>query len=295
MNAVASDQVERYLAAVRAALTDIGEEEREELLEDLPQHFAEVAAESSAPLSERLGPPEAYAAELRAAAGIASRSPFARWGTRNAAAVEWLVRFDELLGRVLGYPRLRDFLVLLRPAWWVLRGYVVGMAIARILYAHGGLLPGAEETVLVLPVIAGSVWLGRRASSERWQERLVWWVVNAMTALLLLIGLTSLDSRINTDYYGGPPSYTPPAYEVVYPLDESGRPLTGVRLYDANGNPVPVGTLPPCGLHAPEQLRSPLCYLPPAAGPSSAPASPSPSGSAGPSPSGSAGPSPGPS
>lgn len=56
-----------YAAAVRAALGELGDEERAHLLDDLEGHLAEIAAESDVPLAERLGPPEAYAAELRAA------------------------------------------------------------------------------------------------------------------------------------------------------------------------------------------------------------------------------------
>ena len=62
-----TDDVGSYAAAVRAALGELSAEESADLLEDLESHLAEVAAESDAPLRERLGPPEAYAAELRAA------------------------------------------------------------------------------------------------------------------------------------------------------------------------------------------------------------------------------------
>lgn len=61
------DDAARYADAVRAALADLGDEERAALLDDLEAHLAEVAAESDAPLTERLGPPDRYAAELRAA------------------------------------------------------------------------------------------------------------------------------------------------------------------------------------------------------------------------------------
>jgi hypothetical protein len=65
-----SPAVGAYLASVRAALSDLPAEERDELCEDLEQHLVEVAAESDEPLSARLGSPESYAAELRASAGL---------------------------------------------------------------------------------------------------------------------------------------------------------------------------------------------------------------------------------
>jgi hypothetical protein len=54
-----------YTAVLRARLTDLPPAE----LDALAAHLAEVAAESDQPLAERLGPPDVYAAELRAAFG----------------------------------------------------------------------------------------------------------------------------------------------------------------------------------------------------------------------------------
>src|SRR5262249_18579324 len=65
----AHDDVDRYAAGVRAALVDLGPEARAHLLEALEARLREVASEPDVSLVERLGPPEAYAAELRAAYG----------------------------------------------------------------------------------------------------------------------------------------------------------------------------------------------------------------------------------
>ena len=62
-----ADDVTSYAAEVRAQLADLPAVEADVLLEDLEQHLAEVAAEGDGTLVDRLGPPEAYAAELRAA------------------------------------------------------------------------------------------------------------------------------------------------------------------------------------------------------------------------------------
>src|SRR5260370_7513852 len=62
-----ADDVATYAAIVRAQLADLPATERDALLEDLEQHLAEVAAEGEGSLVDRLGPPEAYAVELRAA------------------------------------------------------------------------------------------------------------------------------------------------------------------------------------------------------------------------------------
>jgi hypothetical protein len=82
------DDVTRYAAAVSAALIDLAPAERAHLLDDLASHLAEVAAESDAPLPERLGPPEVYAAELRGAYGARSR---ATWLTELSGGLRLLL------------------------------------------------------------------------------------------------------------------------------------------------------------------------------------------------------------
>src|ERR1700687_4491266 len=69
-NDQASD-VAPYAASVRAALSDLPSDQADVLLEDLEDHLREIAAEAGGPLTERLGPPEQYAQELRAAYGAA--------------------------------------------------------------------------------------------------------------------------------------------------------------------------------------------------------------------------------
>ena len=64
-------EIAAYLADVRGAMTDLDPGVRDGLLDDLPEHLAEVAAADAAPLQSRLGSPAAFAAELRSAAGLA--------------------------------------------------------------------------------------------------------------------------------------------------------------------------------------------------------------------------------
>jgi hypothetical protein len=75
----AENQVARYASAVRAAFADLPGPDRELLLEDLEDHLQEVAAEAGGPLAERLGRPEAYAADRRPA------SPSPCWTPTSAA------------------------------------------------------------------------------------------------------------------------------------------------------------------------------------------------------------------
>jgi hypothetical protein len=66
-----SRQVEAYEHALRAAVSDLPEADADEMVRDLRTHLAEVAAEQPAStLTEIVGPPDRYATELRAAAGL---------------------------------------------------------------------------------------------------------------------------------------------------------------------------------------------------------------------------------
>src|SRR5581483_3068770 len=57
--------VERYLARVRDALSDLPVEERNELLAEVEASLYESASETGGPVAAQLGPPEDFAAELR--------------------------------------------------------------------------------------------------------------------------------------------------------------------------------------------------------------------------------------
>src|SRR4030095_596703 len=70
VNDTITAEIARSATALRAACAALPGPDRELLLEDLEDHLQEVAAEAGGPLSERLGRPEAYAAELRASAGL---------------------------------------------------------------------------------------------------------------------------------------------------------------------------------------------------------------------------------
>ena len=61
---------EPYLAAVRSLLASLPPDDRDELVDDLAAHLAELAADPRPPLSERLGAPSRYATEFVASLGV---------------------------------------------------------------------------------------------------------------------------------------------------------------------------------------------------------------------------------
>jgi hypothetical protein len=142
------DDVQAYVRAVRAWLGDLPADEVEDLTAGMEADLAERAAESGGPLGGLLGQPEAYAAELRAAAGLPPRVEVV---VPDAVPTEpWTDRLvrdaHDLLAR---HPWLRE----LRPTWWLARGAVAGWVLAAVL--------GTGRTLL-LPLVGAalSMWLG---------------------------------------------------------------------------------------------------------------------------------------
>jgi len=245
---------EEYLDAVRRALADLDPAARDELLEDLPEHLTEVAAEGEGTLTERLGPPEAYAAELRAAAGLGVTTvPSRGFDDRFAATLRRargvLGSADRKTGPLFGYGRASEFLRVLAPGWWLLRGYLVAMAIS---WASAGTEPGLlprlggstlAATLLLVVCVLASIWLGRRESRLPALPR-AGLVLGGL--FLVLFGMVVFDKA---DHYGNndwaePQTVSGNPYEFiqdVYAYDEAGNPLTNVRLYDQDGNPIQFG------------------------------------------------------
>jgi HAAS len=254
VNDTVQDDIAAYVAAVRAALAGLPEATRDELLEDLPEHLAEVTAEDAGSLVDRLGAPEAYAAELRATAGFVGGfpdPPADRFGELRDSVITTLTDLDGRLGPLFGSARASDFLVLLRPAWWVLRGYVVAMVLAAVLDDSGqphGLLPriGGSELLAAL-LLAGavltSIWLGRRTARglAPWPR----FALYAGTVFLVLAafgGFVSADSDARGSGYADT-NYSDPYGSVrdVFVYDEQGRLVTGARLFDQDGQPIRLG------------------------------------------------------
>ncbi|NUO58945.1 MAG: hypothetical protein HOV78_19975 [Hamadaea sp.] len=205
--------IAHYAAAVGAALADLPDDIRAELLEDLPAHLAEVAAEVEAEggtLEDRLGPPAAYAAELRATLG-ASVPPGrgARLSTTVAQAKGRLRTTDRQIGRIIGYASLTEFGRLLRPAWWVLRGYLAAWILCEVVSGGNdseGALPRLGNSVVgglivAIALIIASIWLGRTAGArtKRWQ-RVSAGLTSAALALFGIGLVVNIDEEASRDY-----------------------------------------------------------------------------------------------
>jgi hypothetical protein len=253
-------EAEAYLAAVRAELGHLTEEERGDLLEDLALHLAEVADddgdEEDGPvgLVARLGEPSEYAAELRAAAGLpappgASTSPPA--AEAGPGLVSQAARLAESAWRHPSAQKTRSFLGELKPAWWLLRGYLAVAVLAAwtpddvpdfpIPAVLGSRVIGL---VAVAAAMAASVALGRRRFPRAGRALVL--ALDAVVAISALALLSSVDGRLTTRIQpvfvdkGNPYALATQSGPVtnVFPYSRDGQPLSDVLLFDQDGRPL---------------------------------------------------------
>jgi hypothetical protein len=234
-----------YVVAVRAQLDDLTDDELDELtggLEaDLDDALGETPVAGRTP-REEFGSPAAYAAELRAAAGLSPRAD--ERGRHGAEAVRDRLRAGR--DRVREHPQwpvIRDFLLCVRPAWWVLRALLAVYVIRQVLFDPAT----AVVWVLLGVAIVVSVQLGRCGVAERGAAwRVAIGLGNAVAVLVLLYaGPAAVYTRTEVISVSGgqQDGVWVDGVEVrnIFPYDDQGRPLRGVQLYDQEGHPVAVG------------------------------------------------------
>lgn len=241
---------DRYLKEVAPHLADLPAEERADLLEDLAQHLREIAAEPGPPLNERLGSPEAYAAELLASAGVATTGRRRPPLLARAASLTDRARTSWPAQEVV---RLQP---VLRPAWWVTRAYLAVSLLSAL--EQDGSYPGfplphllgnpALGLLGVLVAIPLSVRLAQRPLPRAGRLAVVGAnVVLAVYALSLLGRAGTPEVRYVESHYGQWQSAagrgcladaSGNAITNLYAYDTDGRLLDTVLLYDQNGRPI---------------------------------------------------------
>lgn len=249
--------VEQFVLDVRAHFTDLDDDEREELLGGLEADVAERVAEEGTGV---LGDPAAYAAELRAAAGLPPRSPGRgpSWAGASpealldAAATRWTRLLDGLPGDAGGLLRAA------RPAWWVFRAWLAVMLVSVHVWVPRQqdvpYLPtpsaGAGAAVLVVAALLsvqvgrGRLWPGTRSTLAR----VVLLALNLFALAVLPNTVQNVEYTAQAQYFDDlAPSLQQRGVTLdgeqvcnIQAYDADGRPLTGVQLFDGRGRPLDV-------------------------------------------------------
>jgi len=258
-DAVAHD-VRTYAAQVRAELADLGQDQVDDLTDGLEANLSDALADErrthGGTLVDEFGEPGTYAAELRAAAGLAPASRGAG-GARAALLSPWraLREIDRAalthLRTTRWFPGVEDLAVALRPAWWVLRGWALAYLVLQVLGAEppSFWLPSTFGgwVLLGLSVVASAQWgRGRWRTGPRWRAPLM--VLSGALAVAAVILLLSLPSAQRYDLQSAQAqAAAAPADGIVvdgqyahnlFVYDAQGRPVEGAQVFDQAGRPV---------------------------------------------------------
>ena len=230
------EEVTAFAKAVRRSLADLGPDTLDELTDGLEADLADKLADG-----EPLGDAAAYAAELRAAAGVTP-------ATRPTVADNVRANLAELRSRIaplLAQPAVAAvlaFLVTLRPAWWVLRGWVV-FGLLNWRRQWSAVPDDAAQWVMLLAFVVLSVQWGRgRWLPWPWSRGAV--IAISVVAVLMLWPVVyysqlQLQENANDDYpthmgllsNGGEVTN-------IFAYGADGKPLTDVQLFDQYGDPL---------------------------------------------------------
>lgn len=234
-------QAGEFADAVRTHLADLPEPELDELMDGLEADLTERLADSG-----ELGDPERYADELRQAAGLPARADAGATGKKRVreslreSRINLVQRTRTFWDATPARRATRDFVVSLRPVWWVLRGLVLAWLLVQGWFGSG--LLGFLLAVLIIVV---SVQWGR----GRWAPK-TWLVVlrriaSTVAVVLLLPALAFTWNSVaspNYVYIDDPFSYgliqNGEQIENIFAFDCTGRQLDGVQLFDQQGRPI---------------------------------------------------------
>lgn len=267
--ALVSSAVAEFASAVRAALSDLGPDEIDDLTDGLEADLTDHLADADA---GELGDPGAYAEELRGAAGLPHRAsasvvrPTPWRGVIDAlrrTPDEVAATFREFAAEHPSLGRLRDFLVSLRPLWWLFRAAVVAALVINVVTPGWG-LPITGVTIAVgIAAIVLSVQFGRgKWLPFAWMRGLLL-VLNIILVVAAPFIVAGTAMAINNGWYsqmnadgsssdlsGSGLLENGNRVSNIFAYDAQGNPLAGVQLYDQDGQPLSLQGDPGAGFDA---------------------------------------------
>lgn len=220
-----------FAQGVRAALADLPAEEVDDLTEGLEADLAESLAED---LRRTLPDPVAYAAELRAAAGLPARAPTVKRGLLSGVVGGWRDTRKDIASTIRRNPALApvlDFLDAVRPLWWALRAWLATWIVAAFFGHEDGYWFGSGWWLVLVAFVVISVQWGRGE-----------WHFTGLRGLIVVgnvIAVVALPAVLNAPYVRQE-TLTPAELSSIAPqgLSMDGLPLENIYVYDADGKPL---------------------------------------------------------
>lgn len=218
-----------YLARVALGLADLVPEDRDEVIQDLEAHLAEL---DDSQVTRTLGSPEDFVEEFRQSAGLVGPNQVAP--SRRARAREDLNLLAARVSQVTHWPTIR-------PVWVWIRGWLLVCAWS-FLYDMEGFsrfpIPSVNQSsayglVLVGAATALSVWLAKGAPPGiRAFGSVVFSAVSGLALVAMLLNPMPTHSEVAQQYE-----------EQLYfsgLTDSDGNQITNIYAYAVDGNPVEV-------------------------------------------------------
>jgi hypothetical protein len=236
-----SPAIREFATAVRAALDDLSAEEVEDLTDGLEADLSEQARDAGDEFAP--GDPVAYSEELRTSAGLGPRTE-----RRQFQPIARLKRLGEdattrARSTAVG-SALLDFALALRPAWWLLRAWVLFHLVAGIVAPWNR--PALPQSLLSWLALLGLVVVSVQWGRGRWLGLPALPVLKVIASILAVIALPAITSTLSynanhqADEYSSPQGLTMHGQEVrnIFAYDADGEPLENVQLFTQDGDPL---------------------------------------------------------
>ncbi len=250
-----AERAQVFTAQVRENLSDLPTDELDDLLDGLGADLEERIADDG-----DLGDPLQYADELRQAAGLPPRGALPKPQPKRSLAEslestrsgisEWFAATPARSG-------FRDFMLSLRPLWWVTRAIVlvwIGLIVIGHPVANGVPLSFPALVLYVAATVVSVQWGRGKWLPRNWLRHLRTAASIAAVLLVLPVAATLANALlspayVDDGYYG--PEYSPGLHTNgeqvtnIFAYDCAGELLDGIRLYDQNGTPLTTTLIDP--------------------------------------------------
>lgn len=239
------ERATEFALAVREHLADLPQTELDELFDGLQADLAERLEDGG-----ELGDPQQYADELRQAAGLPDRGEAADAAAKpkrtireslRETGISVAKRTREFWAATPARRAIIEFLVSLRPVWWVLRGMIVAWVL--LMLAGHPVVNGVPISPLAMLLAGALVVVSVQWGRGRWAPQ-GWLVVlrriASVVAVALVIPVVGVTvNAISSPIYIESEPYVREGLFLndasitnIFAFDCLGQPLDGVQLFD---------------------------------------------------------------